>query len=52
MTLLSGDNLACDILPPELREADEGKACALHTATCLTTPLGDVCLDIRLSPRK
>lgn len=52
LTLLSGDNLSCDILPPELREADDGKAYALRTASCLTTPLGNVFLDIRLSPAK
>lgn len=52
LTLLSGDNLVCDILTPELREADDGKAYALRTASCLTTSLGDVCLDIRLSPAK
>jgi chemotaxis protein CheX len=51
LTMLSGDNLLCDILPPELREADAGKAYALHHASRLNTSLGDVFLDIRLTPK-
>jgi chemotaxis protein CheX len=51
LTLLSGDNLLCDILPPELREVDDDKEYALRTASCLTTSLGDICLDIRLNPK-
>lgn len=52
LTLLTGNQLACDILPPELREPDDSHSFALRTATCLTTPLGDVGLDIRLNPAK
>lgn len=49
LTLLSDDNLSCDILPPELREADDGGTYTLRTASRLLTSLGDVCLDIRLN---
>jgi len=52
ITLLTGNQLACDILPPELREPDDSRSYTLRTATCLTTALGDVCLDIRLNPAK
>ena len=52
MTLLSGDDLTCDILPPELREIGEAREGAPYTASHLTTPLGDVYLDIRLRPAK
>lgn len=52
LTLLSGDDLVCDILPPELREADDSKPYALRLNTCLSTSLGDVCLDVRLNPAK
>ena len=50
LTLISGDQLACDILPPALREPDDSVEYALRAAACLTTTLGDVCLDIRLNP--
>jgi chemotaxis protein CheX len=52
VTLLSGDNFACDILPPELREPDDSAAYELRAATCLSTSLGDMCLDIRLNSMK
>ena len=52
LTLLSDDHLACDILPPELREPEDGVEYKLRAAACLTTTLGDVCLDIRLNPTK
>jgi len=52
LALLSVDSLECDILPPELREADDSVPYALHAAKCLDTALGDMCLDIRLNPAK
>ncbi len=52
LTMLAGEDLVCDILPPELREPDEGKDYSMRAAVCLTTSVGDVCLDIRLNPAK
>ena len=52
MTVLAGNNLACDILPPMLCEAKDNSSHAVHTAFCITTSAGDVCLDIRLDPAK
>jgi chemotaxis protein CheX len=52
LTLLSGDDLICDILPPELREIGDSREGAPHTASLLTTSLGEVYLDIRLDPNK
>lgn len=48
LTLLSDDSLVCDIMPPELRGI--GDCGAPRAATCLNTSLGDVYLDIRLTP--
>jgi len=50
VTLLSGESLRCDILPPVQKKADEGREYELRTACCLGTAVGDVCLDIRLNP--
>lgn len=50
LTLLAGDGLHCDILPPVLQKADEGGEDAARTACCVSTSAGDVCLDIRLTP--
>ena len=52
VTLLSGDDLRCDILPPALKEPDNAAVYALRTACCICTSVGDVCLDIRLNPAK
>jgi len=47
--MLAGEDLTCDILPPVLRKPDESGEYTFHTACCVTTSIGDVCLDIRLS---
>ena len=49
LTMLAGEDLTCDILPPVLRDPDENGEYAFHTACCVTTSIGDVCLDIRLN---
>ncbi len=51
LTLLSGDNLVCDILPPELRALSDREDDAPHKASILSTSLGEVFLDIRLTPK-
>ena len=50
LTLLSKDDLKCDILPPRLLKPDDSANFALQSASCITTSIGDVCLDIRLDP--
>lgn len=50
LTLLSGSDLCCDILPPALGPVDSGKDYALRTICCLATSAGEVSLDIRLNP--
>lgn len=50
LTMLAGEALTCDILPPVLRRPDEKEEYALHTACCVKTSIGDVCLEIRLNP--
>lgn len=52
LTTLSGSDLKCDILPPEIRHPDNSKAYQMRTACCITTSVGDVYLDIRLNPAK
>jgi len=49
LTMLAGEDLTCDILPPVLRKPDESGEYTFHNACCVTTSIGDVCLDIRLN---
>lgn len=50
LTILSGSDLKCDILPPHISMEDSKKDYSIQTSCCLTTSAGDVCLDIRLNP--
>ena len=50
MTLLEGENVRCDILPPELK--DSGCDRLTDAALCFVTRIGGMCLDIRLNPTK
>ncbi len=52
LTMLAGEDLNCDIRPPRLKKADDGKDYALRSDCCLSTSAGDVCLEIRLNPNK
>lgn len=51
MTMLSDSELTCDILPPLLitEEADKSRF-GMVTESCIITSLGNICLDIMLSP--
>ncbi|HWR22982.1 MAG TPA: chemotaxis protein CheX [Feifaniaceae bacterium] len=51
MTLLTDEDLACDILPPRVvtGEAEKGQY-ALNTVSCIVTSVGNICLDIMLNP--
>lgn len=51
MTLLEGNALKCDILPPQMRPAPTANN-ATDTARCILTPAGEVCIDIRLKPAR
>ena len=50
LTLLSENNIKCDILPPVPGKPDDSKNYALCTSSCIATSVGEVCLDIRLNP--
>ncbi|HWP50312.1 MAG TPA: chemotaxis protein CheX [Clostridia bacterium] len=52
LTMMAGDDLICDIRPPQLKKADDSTEYAMHTKCCLSTSAGDVCLEIRLNPNK
>lgn len=49
MTMLAGNGLNCDILPPVLHGRDDTIQHTIHNSCCLSTSAGDVCLDIRLN---
>lgn len=50
LTILAGNNLKCDILPPVLCNLDDAKEYERSTACCINTKEGDICLEIRLNP--
>jgi Predicted inhibitor of MCP methylation, homolog of CheC len=52
LTVLAESHMKCDILPPVLRKADDGKTYAIRNSCCISTSAGSVCLDIRLNPAK
>lgn len=49
LTMLAGSNLKCDILPPVQSRPDESRLYDLRTNCCISTSVGEVCLDIRLN---
>jgi len=51
LTALSNNDIKCDILPPEQRGADEQKQeYEIETSSCISTAIGDICLEIGLNP--
>ena len=52
LTMLAGEDLTCDICPPQLKKVGDSTEYAMHTRCCLSTSAGDVCLEIRLNPNK
>lgn len=52
LTILSEGNLICDILPPALGKMEDDKEYAIRRSYCLSTELGDVCLEVKLNPNK
>ncbi len=49
LTMLAGNDLKCDILPPAMRQPDDSMVYMLRTACCISTSIGNVLLDIRLN---
>ncbi|WKY47900.1 chemotaxis protein CheX [Eubacteriaceae bacterium ES3] len=49
LTILSGENLTCDILPPKLGIPEKEQDYELETASCLATPAGNICIETRLN---
>jgi chemotaxis protein CheX len=52
LTVLSTNEMTCDLLPPVQRKPDENKEYELKTSCCIQTTIGLVCLDIRLNRGK
>ncbi|WP_324823960.1 chemotaxis protein CheX [Sinanaerobacter sp. ZZT-01] len=50
LTMLAAQDVKCDILPPVFAKPDDSKQYSLHTDCCISSSVGDVCLDIRLNP--
>ncbi|WP_027398474.1 chemotaxis protein CheX [Anaerovorax odorimutans] len=49
LTILAEKDYKCDILPPVKYEADDSKEYAMREAYCISTSVGNVCLDVRLN---
>ena len=52
ITMLTAEDVKCDILAPMLKGADNTNEYALKNDFCISTSVGKVCLDIRLNPVK
>ncbi len=52
LTMLAGEDLTCDIRPPQRKRADDSGTYVMKKDFCMSTAAGDVCLEIRLNPRK
>jgi chemotaxis protein CheX len=48
-TALSDSDIKCDILPPMQLELNENKEYERETSRCISTTIGDICLDVRLN---
>lgn len=49
LTVLSGSDVKCEILPPVQSKLDEDKGYEIKTSCCISTTIGDICLVIRLN---
>ncbi|NLK01434.1 MAG: chemotaxis protein CheX [Clostridia bacterium] len=49
LTMLAENDLKCDIQPPVPSKPDENGGYELQTIKCISTTVGDVCLEIRLN---
>ena len=48
-TALSDSDIKCDILPPMQLELNGNKEYEIETSRCISTTIGDICLDVRLN---
>ncbi len=46
---LSENDMNCDILPPEQCKLDDDKEYEINTSYCISTTIGEICLEIRLN---
>ncbi len=49
LSALSENDMGCDILPPVQRKHDDDKEYELKTSCCISTEIGEICLEIRLN---
>ncbi len=49
LTILAGSDINCDILPPVQCKPGESRQYNLRSSCCISTAVGEVCLDIRLN---
>lgn len=49
LNMLSEININCDILPPAPADSDDGNEYEINNDICVTTSIGNVCLNIRLN---
>ncbi|NLM43555.1 MAG: chemotaxis protein CheX, partial [Clostridiales bacterium] len=49
LTALSDNNMKCDLLPPMQCNLDKDKEYEMETSCCISTTIGELCLEIRLN---
>jgi chemotaxis protein CheX len=49
LSALSENSMDCDILPPVQCKLDEHKVYEVKTSFCISTAIGEICLEIRLN---
>ena len=49
LTALSDSSMKCDILPPVQCKIDKDKEYEMETSCCISTKIGEICLEIRIN---
>jgi len=49
LTVISENNMKCDILPPVQCKLDKDKKNETETSCCISTTIGEICLEIRMN---
>ena len=49
LSALSENDMNCDILPPAQRKFVDDKEYEIKTSCCISTTIGDICMEIRLN---
>lgn len=52
LTMFAADDIKCDILPPVLECPEDNRVYAFTNVFCVSTSIGEVCIDIKLNPKK